>query len=127
MEECREMRWVVHCRYDKLEVQGCYRAEPMLFGVMPHPHSLPTVRAMDDDNAEYNPFSSSHVWNQTASCQDVATYDSSLFAPLELDSMFNRVSCAQTRRTYLTVFSNVHKVRPSICAETRPRTRTSIA
>ncbi|KAF3039876.1 hypothetical protein E8E12_002330 [Didymella heteroderae] len=40
---------------------------------------------MDNEDAAYNPFSSSHVWRQTASNDNVATYESSLFAPLELD------------------------------------------
>ncbi|KAF2628986.1 hypothetical protein BU25DRAFT_25076 [Macroventuria anomochaeta] len=53
---------------------------------MPHPHPLPTVQTMDDDDAAYNPFSSSHVWKQTAGSGDVGTYESSLFAPLELDT-----------------------------------------
>ncbi|KAJ4363820.1 hypothetical protein N0V95_000888 [Ascochyta clinopodiicola] len=41
---------------------------------------------MDDDgDAAYNPFSSSHVWSHTACAEHVGTYESSLFAPLELD------------------------------------------
>ncbi|KAJ4376899.1 hypothetical protein N0V86_006336 [Didymella sp. IMI 355093] len=40
---------------------------------------------MDDEDAAYNPFSSSHVWKQTASNDYAGTFESSLFAPLELD------------------------------------------
>ncbi|KAH6629528.1 Spc98 family-domain-containing protein [Boeremia exigua] len=40
---------------------------------------------MDDDDAAYNPFSSSHVWNQTASNDGLGTHESALFAPVELD------------------------------------------
>ncbi|KZM22487.1 uncharacterized protein EKO05_0000794 [Ascochyta rabiei] len=41
---------------------------------------------MDDDgDAAYSPFSSSHVWSHTASAEHVGPYESSLFAPLELD------------------------------------------
>lgn len=87
---------------------------------MPHPHFLPTVQAMDDDNDAYSPFSSSHVWKQTASSDYVATYESALFAPLELDSVFCRVHYVQTRRTSLTVCSHLDQVRPPVCAETRP-------
>lgn len=47
---------------------------------------------MDDDDAVYNPFSSSHVWKHTASTGYVGTYESSLFAPLELDSRFARIT-----------------------------------
>lgn len=47
---------------------------------------------MDGDDAAYNPFSSSHVWKQTANNEDAGTYESSLFAPLELDSTFSRVN-----------------------------------
>ncbi|KAF3051858.1 hypothetical protein E8E11_010138 [Didymella keratinophila] len=52
---------------------------------MPHPHFLSTVRTMDVEDGTYNPFSSSHVWNQTAGNDGLGTYESSLFAPLELD------------------------------------------
>ncbi|KAJ8109901.1 hypothetical protein OPT61_g7115 [Boeremia exigua] len=40
---------------------------------------------MDDDDAAYDPFSSSNVWRLSASKNDLGTYESSLFAPLELD------------------------------------------
>ena len=53
---------------------------------------------MDDDDAAYNPFSSSHVWKQTARNDHVGTYESSLFAPLQLDSGSSRVNGAETRR-----------------------------
>lgn len=92
---------MTRCRNDELEVQGWLRrAEPSAFRVMPHPHFLPTVRTMDDDDAAFNPFSSSHVWNHTASNEHVGTFESSLFAPLELDSRFSRVNRAQTRRIH---------------------------
>lgn len=53
---------------------------------------------MDNDDAAYNPFSSSHVWKDTANNDELGTYTSSLFAPLELDSRFRRVRYTQTRR-----------------------------
>ncbi|KAJ4336693.1 hypothetical protein N0V87_005256 [Didymella glomerata] len=40
---------------------------------------------MDVEDGAYNPFSSSHVWNQTADNDALGTYESSLFTPLELD------------------------------------------
>ncbi|KAJ4988456.1 Spc97/Spc98 family protein [Stagonosporopsis vannaccii] len=40
---------------------------------------------MDDDDAAYNPFSSRHVWKQTANNDELGPYESALFAPLELD------------------------------------------
>ncbi|KAF1930204.1 uncharacterized protein M421DRAFT_59166 [Didymella exigua CBS 183.55] len=40
---------------------------------------------MDNEDAAYDPFSSSHVWKHTANNEDVAIYESALFAPLELD------------------------------------------
>ena len=65
---------------------------------------------MDDGSDVHNPFSSSHVWKQTATSEDVGTYESSLFAPLELDSKFWRVICAQTRCTLLITHSHLNQV-----------------
>lgn len=81
----------------ELEVQGCRRAGPVLSASCPTLF-LPTVQTMDDDDAAYNPFSSSHVWKQTANNDELGTYELSLFAPLELDSRSSRVPDAQTRR-----------------------------
>jgi hypothetical protein len=75
-------------------MQGCRRAEPVLLASCPTLTFFPTVQTMDDDDAVYNPFSSSHIWNQNIASENAVTFESSLFAPLELDSMFGRVLCA---------------------------------
>lgn len=69
-----------------LAAQGCGRAELMFPASCPTLF-LPSVQTMDDD-AAYNPFSSSHIWRLSASSDDLGTYESSLFAPLELDSRY---------------------------------------
>lgn len=73
---------------------------------------------MDDGDAAYNPFSSSQVWSQTADNDGLGTYESSLFAPLELDSMFRRVDRRKRVASILTACSQLYKVRPPVCAET---------
>ena len=57
---------------------------------MPHPGFLPSVLTMDDGDAAYDFFASSHVWQQTAGNDDLGTYETSLFASPELDSKFCR-------------------------------------
>ena len=102
---------VTRCRYDGAMVQGCRRAEPVsAFRVMPHPDFLPSVLTMDDGDAAYDFFSSSHVWQQTAGNDDLGTYETSLFARPELDSKFCRVDCAPTRCMWLTTHSKFHKI-----------------
>ena len=87
------------------------RAEPVsAFRVMPHPDFLPSVLTMDDGDAAYDFFSSSHVWQQTAGNDDLGTYETSLFARPELDSKFCRVDCAPTRCMWLTTHSKFHKI-----------------
>ncbi|KAF2999017.1 hypothetical protein E8E13_008097 [Curvularia kusanoi] len=52
---------------------------------MPHLDFLLSVLTMDNGDAAYDPFSSSHVWQQTAGNDDLGTYESLLFAQPELD------------------------------------------
>lgn len=102
---------MTRCRYDGAMVQGCRRAEPVsAFRVMPHPDFLPSVLTMDDGDAAYDFFSSSHVWQQTAGNDELGTYETSLFARPELDSKFCRVDCAPTRCMWLTTHSKFHKI-----------------
>lgn len=78
--------------------QGCTRRA---FGVIPHRHyhSHPQdCITMDPDDGDHNVFSSNDLWKQSAFFQDPDTYESFLFAPLELDSRFCRVSLARVRR-----------------------------
>lgn len=60
---------------------------------------------MDNEDAAYDPFSSSHVWNQTADHDGLGTFESALFAPLELDSRFRRVDWRKRVALVLTVCS----------------------
>lgn len=84
----------------QVHLQGCVgRAEPVpSASCLPHPDILPFVLTMDQGDAAYNPFSSSHVWQQTASNDGLGTYQSSLFAAPELDSKWSRQLRARTRR-----------------------------
>lgn len=80
------------------------------------PSLLSTVRTMDVEDGAYNPFSSSHVWNQTADNDALGTYESSLFTPLELDSRFRRVNRRTRVAFMLTVCSQLYQIRPPVCA-----------
>jgi hypothetical protein len=41
---------------------------------------------MDEGDAVHNVFSSDRLWKQSSLYEDAETYESSLFAPLQLDS-----------------------------------------
>lgn len=74
---------------------------------------------MDADDPAHDVFSSDYLWKKSTLFQDAETYESSLFAPLELDSKSRRVCFPQTTRpASLTIGSLFSQIRPPICAET---------
>lgn len=46
---------------------------------------------MDEGDGIHNVFSSDHLWEQSTLFEETDVYQSSLFAPLQLDSRFCRV------------------------------------
>jgi len=52
---------------------------------------------MDDHDHAYDAFTSSHLWQASSLYEDPATFESSLFAPIQLDGMFARL--LRTRQT----------------------------
>jgi hypothetical protein len=51
-----------------------------------------TSAAMDERDSIHDVFSTDHLWTQSSFFSDVDSQDSSLFAPLELDSASSRLS-----------------------------------
>jgi hypothetical protein len=61
------------------------------FGVIPHRSSAPPT-AMEGEDAIYDVFSSAGLWKESTLFADSDPYESTLFAPLQLDSK-RRVFC----------------------------------
>lgn len=47
---------------------------------------------MDDDGLMEDAFTTENLWKSSTFFQDPSTYESSLFAPLQLEGLFRRVS-----------------------------------
>jgi hypothetical protein len=91
-EETRKSR---SCRYGDGRRKGPRRAEsPKPRRVIPLTIHYSTSAAMDARDSIHDVFSTDHLWRQPSFFDDADAQESSLFAPLELDSgssrLFNR-------------------------------------
>lgn len=83
----------------------------------------PLRSAMDGDDSIEDVFTSNNLWKASSFTDDPATYESSLFAPLQLDGVLPPL----TRRARLTAPSPLHQLRSPIRPQGLSRSSAAVA